>query len=105
VLPGGSSPRPPFSRFARRAVTGKAPSLPCKSHQLDALPSLEDRRGKDHLAPNLCNSTSRVRSLNRSSTSGNAPSEARKRGSGGESPRKYDDLLTGPSDLDVQARE
>jgi len=23
----GSSPRPPFSRFARRAVTGKAPSL------------------------------------------------------------------------------
>jgi hypothetical protein len=28
-----------------------------------------------------------------------APSEARKRGSGGGSPRKYDDLLTGPSDL------
>jgi hypothetical protein len=27
VLPGGSSPRPPFSRFARRAVTGSAPSL------------------------------------------------------------------------------
>jgi hypothetical protein len=46
VLPGGSSPRPPFSRFALRAVTGKAPSLPCKSHQLDALRSLEDRRGK-----------------------------------------------------------
>jgi hypothetical protein len=36
VLPGKSSPRPPFSRFARRAVT-HAPSLPCKSHQLDAL--------------------------------------------------------------------
>jgi hypothetical protein len=31
------------------------------------------------------------------------PSEARKRGSGGGSPRKYDDLLTGPSDLDVQS--
>jgi hypothetical protein len=61
VLPGGSSPRPPFSRFARHAVTGKAPSLPCKSHQLDALRSLEDRRGKDHLASNLCNSTSGVR--------------------------------------------
>jgi hypothetical protein len=27
------------------------------------------------------------------------PSEARKRGSGGGSPRKYDDLLAGPSDL------
>ena len=36
VLLGGSSPRPPFSRFARPAVTGKVPSLPCKSHQLDA---------------------------------------------------------------------
>jgi hypothetical protein len=28
------------------------------------------------------------------------PSEARKRGSGGGSPRKYDNLPTGPSDLD-----
>jgi hypothetical protein len=28
VLPGGSSPRPPFSRFARRAAAGTAPSLP-----------------------------------------------------------------------------
>jgi hypothetical protein len=28
-----------------------------------------------------------------------APSEARKRGSGGGSPRKHDDLLTCPSDL------
>jgi hypothetical protein len=27
VLLGGSSPRPPFSRFARRAVIGKVPSL------------------------------------------------------------------------------
>ena len=26
-LPGGSSPRPPFSRFARRAVVGRGPSL------------------------------------------------------------------------------
>jgi hypothetical protein len=40
-----------------------------------------------------------------SSTSESAPSEARKRGSGGGSPRKYDDLLTGRSDLDVQSRE
>ena len=31
-----------------------------------------------------------------SSTDNSAPSEARKRGSGGGSPRKYDDLLTGP---------
>jgi hypothetical protein len=36
-------------------------------------------------------------------TSDNAPSEARKRGSGGGSPRKYDNVLTGPSDLDVQS--
>jgi hypothetical protein len=28
-LPGGSSPRPPFSRFARRAVVGRRPSLLC----------------------------------------------------------------------------
>ena len=32
-------------------------------------------------------------------TSDSAPSEARKRGSGGGSPRKYDDLFTGASDL------
>jgi hypothetical protein len=44
---------------------------------------------------------SRVRSMNGSSTGDNVPSEARKRESGGGSPRKYDDLLTGPSDLDV----
>ena len=31
------------------------------------------------------------------------PSEARKRGSGGGSPRKYDNILTGPSDLGVQS--
>jgi hypothetical protein len=24
ILPGGSSPKPPFSRFARRAVSGRA---------------------------------------------------------------------------------
>jgi hypothetical protein len=30
-LPGGSSPRPPFSRFARRAVEGRATSLLCSS--------------------------------------------------------------------------
>jgi hypothetical protein len=36
-----------------------------------------------------------------SSTDDSAPSEARKRGSGGGSPVKYDDLLTGSSDLDV----
>jgi hypothetical protein len=28
-LPGGSSPRPPFSRFARRPVVGRRPSLLC----------------------------------------------------------------------------
>ena len=28
-LPGGSSPRPSFSRFARRAVVGRRPSLLC----------------------------------------------------------------------------
>jgi hypothetical protein len=28
-----------------------------------------------------------------------------KRGSGGGSPRKYDDSLTGPSDLEVQSRQ
>jgi hypothetical protein len=38
-------------------------------------------------------------------TDGSAPSEARKRGSGGGSPRKYDDVLTGPSDLDVQSTQ
>ena len=32
------------------------------------------------------------------------PSEASKRGSGGGSPGKYDDLLTASSDLDVQSR-
>jgi hypothetical protein len=37
-------------------------------------------------------------------TNDSAPSEARKRGSGGGSPRKYNDLLTGPSDLDAQPR-
>jgi hypothetical protein len=36
-------------------------------------------------------------------TSDSAPSEARKRGSGGGSPRKHDDLLTGRSDLDAQS--
>ena len=41
--------------------------------------------------------------MNVSSTSDSAPSEARKRGSGGGSPRKLDDLLTGPSDLKVPA--
>jgi hypothetical protein len=41
--------------------------------------------------------------MNGSSTSDSAPSEARNRGSGGGSPRKYRDLLTGPSDLDVRA--
>jgi hypothetical protein len=41
--------------------------------------------------------------MNGSSTSDSAPSEARKRGSGGGSPRKHDDLLTGPSDLDAQS--
>jgi hypothetical protein len=96
VLLGGSSPSPPFSRFARRAVTGKAPSLPCKSYQLDALRSLEDIRGKNDLAANLRNSTSRVCSMNGSSTSDSAPSEARKRGSGGGSPRKHDDLPQTP---------
>jgi hypothetical protein len=39
-----------------------------------------------------------------SSASDSAPSEARKRGSGGGSPRKHDDLLTGPSDLDVSLK-
>jgi hypothetical protein len=38
-----------------------------------------------------------------SGTSDSAPSEARNRGSGGGSPRKHDDLLTGGSDL-VTAR-
>ena len=37
--------------------------------------------------------------------SDSVPSEARKRGSGGGSPRKYDDLLTGPLDLDAQSRQ
>jgi hypothetical protein len=37
-------------------------------------------------------------------SSDSAPSEARKRGSGGGFPRKYDDLLTGLSDLDIQPR-
>jgi hypothetical protein len=36
-------------------------------------------------------------------SSDSAPSEARKRGSGGGSPRKYDDLLTGPSAPQVQS--
>jgi hypothetical protein len=36
--------------------------------------------------------------------SDSAPSEARKRGSGGESPRMHDDLLTALSELDAQPR-
>ena len=28
-FPGGSSPRPPVSRFVRQAVVGRAPSLLC----------------------------------------------------------------------------
>jgi hypothetical protein len=41
-----------------------------------------------------------------SCASDSAPSEARKRGSEGGSPRKYDDdSLTGPSDLEVQSRQ
>jgi hypothetical protein len=36
-------------------------------------------------------------------TGDSAPSEARKRGSGGGSPRKHDDLLTGRSDQDAQS--
>jgi hypothetical protein len=39
-----------------------------------------------------------------SCTSDSAPSEARKRGSGGGSPRKHDDLLTGRLYLDVLSR-
>jgi hypothetical protein len=37
-----------------------------------------------------------------SCTSDSTPSEARKRGSGGGYPRKYDDLLTVPKELDLQ---
>jgi hypothetical protein len=96
VLPGGFSPRPQFSRFARRAVTGKALSLRCKSHQLESITFIGRQTNERRLSPNLCNSTSRVRSMNEGSTGDSAPSEARKRGSGGESPRKHDDLLTGP---------
>jgi hypothetical protein len=40
-----------------------------------------------------------------SGTSDSVPSEARERGSGGRSPRKYDDLLTSGSDLDVQSMQ
>jgi hypothetical protein len=40
-----------------------------------------------------------------SCASDSAPSEARKRGSGGGSPRKHDDSLTGPPDLEVQSRQ
>jgi hypothetical protein len=36
--------------------------------------------------------------------SDSAPSEVRKRGSRGGYPRKHDDLLTGPSDSDIQSR-
>jgi hypothetical protein len=43
--------------------------------------------------------------MNGSSTRDSAPSEARKRGSGGGSPRKHDDLLTGPSDLVKAVKE
>ena len=46
----------------------------------------------DNLAPNLCNSTCRVRPTKGSSTSDSAPSEASKRGYGGGSPRKCDDF-------------
>jgi hypothetical protein len=42
------------------------------------------------------------RLLDQPRSSDSAPSEARKWGSGGGSPRKYDDLLTGASDMDVQ---
>jgi hypothetical protein len=73
MLPGGFSPRPPFSRFARHAVAGVH-----LHHCLD--------RASRSEGP-VSNSVS---------TRDSAPSEARKRGSGGGSPRKHDDLLTGP---------
>jgi hypothetical protein len=70
-----------------------------------------------HRQPGCCVSTLQLYCLrlvaressgrdNRSqSTSGHgAPSEARKRGSGGGSPRKYDDLLTGRSDLAIRVK-
>jgi hypothetical protein len=52
-----------------------------------------------HVGQTRISQTTKQRS---NSTSDSEPSQARKRGSGGGSPRKYDDLLaTGPSDLDV----
>jgi hypothetical protein len=41
----------------------------------------------------------------RSCASDSTSSEARKRGSGGGSPRKHDEVLTGASDLGVQPRQ
>jgi len=41
-----------------------------------------------------------LNTLNKPTTTESTLSEARKRGSGRGSPRKYDDLPTGPSDLD-----
>jgi len=80
VFPGGSSPRPPFSRFARCAVTGWA---------------VEERFKEGFLQTGwACGGRSEGDS---------APSEARKRGSGGGSPRKHDNwfsqgiLLVGPT--------
>ena len=52
-----------------------------------------------HVVQTRISQTTKQRS---NSTSDSEPSETRIRGSGGGSPRKYDDVLTtGPSDLDV----
>jgi hypothetical protein len=77
---------PVFSLRSARAAIGTAPSLPWKYY---------------HVLTGLSDLDVQPRQL-WSSTSDSAPSEARKRGSGGGSPRKHDELPRGPSDLDVQ---
>jgi hypothetical protein len=66
ALPGGSSPRPPFSRFARRAVVGRADLLTGPSYASGFL----DRTKYEKMGLGI-----------------ELP--------GGSSPRKHDDLLTG----------
>jgi hypothetical protein len=97
-LPGGSSPRPPFSRFARRAVECRPPSLLWSwyiqlwSHQGKLVQTIR------WFFAEACTVLETLRASWFSTRDG-GPSEARKRGSGGGSPRKSDDPPTGPSDL------
>jgi hypothetical protein len=104
-LPGGSSPRPPFSRFARRAVVGRP----------DLLTGPSDRdvqsRSRGHFARTFVrfayNESGQVRTTcwwDIGLPGGSSPrppfSRFARRAVVGRA-----DLLTGPSELDVRSRQ